>query len=125
MELLATLRTLRRHWVLILALTVAAGLLGAASAELSKGTTKSRAYYKATTTLVVDLTQRTGESTSAFQSLDQVAIFTTTGQVPDQVAKKLGSDQNGGQLAEHITAFSLGGIDAIRKAPAKRRRKAS
>src|SRR5262249_52272540 len=102
MDLLALLRTLRRHWVLILALTVVGAVVGAASAKLDTKTTASRTYYKATTTLVVDLTQRQGQTASAFQGLDQVAIFTTTGSVPDAVAKKLGSDESGLKLAEHI-----------------------
>lgn len=113
MDLLATLRTLRRHWFLILALTVVGGLLGAASAEINKQTTKSRTFYKAATTLVVDLTQGSGQSNSAFQSLDQVAIFTTTGDVPDQVAKKLGSDESGRQLAEHIITSTNGSTSTI------------
>ena len=113
MDLLAILRTLRRHWVLILALTVVGGIVGAASSQLSKETAKSRTFYKATTTLVVDLTQRTGQSSSAFQSLDQVAIFTTTGDVPDLVAKKLGTDESGRQLAEHIITSTSGSTSTI------------
>src|SRR4051794_13808354 len=113
MDLLAILRTLRRHWVLILALTVVGGLVGGASAELNKKSTASKTYYKATNTLVVDLTQRDSSSTSPFQSLDQVAIFTTTGDVPDAVAKKLGSDETGPQLAEHITTTTSGGTSTI------------
>src|SRR5207247_865428 len=108
MDLLAILRTLRRHWVLILALTVVGGIVGAASAELNKKTAASKTYYKATTTLVVDLTQRDNQSTSPYQSLDQVAIFTTTGDVPDAVAKKLGTDESGRELAEHIVTTTNG-----------------
>jgi Mrp family chromosome partitioning ATPase len=113
MELLATLRTLRRHWVLILALTVVGGLLGAASAELSKKSTESKTFYKATTTLVVDLSQRSNAIAQPFQSLDQVAIFTTTGDVPDAVAKKLASDESGPQLAEHIVTTTNGSTSTI------------
>src|SRR4051794_14119086 len=113
MDLLAVLRTLRRHWVLILALTVVGALLGAASGELSKKTAESKTYYKAATTLVVDLSQRSGQSQGAFQSLDQVAIFTTTGDVPTAVAKKLGSDESGAQLAEHITTTTNGSTSTI------------
>jgi Mrp family chromosome partitioning ATPase len=113
MDLLAVLRTLRRHWVLILALTVVGGLVGAASTELSKETKASKTFYKATTTLVVDLSGRSGQTQSAFQSLDQVAIFTTTGDVPDAVAKDLGSDESGGQLAEHITTTTNASTSTI------------
>ena len=91
MELLNILRTLRRHWVLILALTVVGSLLGAASAELNKKSTDSKTFYKATTTLVVDVSPRQNTVAQPFQSLDQVAIFTTTGDVPDAVARQLGT----------------------------------
>ena len=62
---------------------------------------------------MVDLTQRDSQSTSPFQSLDQVAIFTTTGDVPDAVAKKLGSDESGRQLAEHIITTTNGSTSTI------------
>jgi Mrp family chromosome partitioning ATPase/capsular polysaccharide biosynthesis protein len=114
MELLVILRTIRRHWVLILALTVVGAGLGVASSSFEKETRTSRTYYKATTTLVVDLTQRAGGSTAnAFSSLDQVGIYTTTGAVPDAVAKKLGTDESGPQLAEHIITSTNGGTSTI------------
>jgi len=105
MDLLSYLRILKRHWVLILALCVAGGVLGAASAKLHGTTTTGRTYYKATTTLVVDFTQHNG-ATPAFTSLDQLAIFTTTGDVPDAVAKKVGEGSDGRQLAERITTLT-------------------
>src|SRR4051812_33336184 len=102
MDLVSIIRTLRRYWALILALTVVGAAAGAASGEFDQETKRSHTFYKATTTLVVDLSQRSGQSTTAFQSLDQVGIYTTTGTVPDEVAKKLGTDQSGRELAEHI-----------------------
>ena len=116
MDLLAILRTLRRHWVLILALTVVGGAVGVATAAFDSKTTKSRTFYKATTTLVVDLTnQSTGASATpnGFQSLDQVAIYTTTGDVPDLVAKQLGTDESGRQLAEHVITTTNSGTSTI------------
>ena len=113
MDILAILRTLRRHWMLILALTVVGGLLGAASAEVSKQETRSKTFYKAATTLVVDFSQRSGQTQSAFQSLDQVAIFTTTGDVPDAVAETLGSSESGRELAEHIITSTNGSTSTI------------
>jgi Mrp family chromosome partitioning ATPase len=112
MDLVTLLRTLRRYWVLIVALTVVGALLGVASSQFDKQKKASRTFYKATNTLVVDLSQRDGQS-NAFQSLDQVAIYTTTGQVPDQVAKKLGTDESGTQLAEHITTTTNGSTSTI------------
>jgi Mrp family chromosome partitioning ATPase len=113
MELLNILRTLRRHWVLILALTVVGAGVGAASAELGGKSTDSKTFYKATTTLVVDLTQRSNTVAQPFQSLDQVAIFTTTGDVPEAVAKKLGTDASGPELAEHIVTTTNGSTSTI------------
>jgi Mrp family chromosome partitioning ATPase len=113
MELLAILRTLRRHWVLILALTVVGGVIGAASAELSKKSTDSKTFYRATNTMVVDLSNRSDSTAQPFDSLDQVAIFTTTGDVPDAVAKKLGSDASGAQLAEHIVTATNNSTSTI------------
>jgi capsular exopolysaccharide synthesis family protein len=112
MDLVTLLRTLRRFWALILALTVVGAGIGVVSSELSSGTTSSRTFYKATTTLVVDLNQRSNAVAQPFQSLDQVAIFTTTGDVPDAVAKKLGRD-NGPQLAEHITTTTNSSTSTI------------
>jgi Mrp family chromosome partitioning ATPase/capsular polysaccharide biosynthesis protein len=113
MDLLAVLRTLRRHWVLILALTVVGGIVGAATGELSEKTEAAKTFHKATTTLVVDLTNTGNQSKSPFSSLDQVAIFVTTGDVPNQVAKTLGSDESGQELAEHITTTTNGSTSTI------------
>jgi Mrp family chromosome partitioning ATPase/capsular polysaccharide biosynthesis protein len=107
MDLLAILRTLRRRWVLILALTVVGAVIGGASTELSEKTAEAGKFYKATTTLVVDpTTSSTGAQISPFQNLDQLAVFTTTGEVPDLVAKKLGSDKSGRSLAQQIVTTS-------------------
>lgn len=113
MELLLILRTIRRHWVLILVLTVVGAAIGIASTTFDSETAKSRTYYKATTTLVVDLSQRSGQSNNAFQSLDQLGIYTTTGEVPDAVAEKLGSDESGRELAEHIITSTNGGTSTL------------
>jgi Mrp family chromosome partitioning ATPase/capsular polysaccharide biosynthesis protein len=116
MDLLAILRTVRRHWVLILALTVVGAGIGVATAALDSKTTKSRTFYKATTTLVVDLTNQSASgspTTNGFQSLDQVAIYTTTGDVPDLVAKQLGTDESGRQLAEHVITTTNSGTSTI------------
>jgi hypothetical protein len=64
---------------------------------------KSKAFYKATTTLIVDLSQHKGEPSGGFQNLAQVALFTTRGDVPDAVAEKLGGDETGRQLARRVT----------------------
>jgi Mrp family chromosome partitioning ATPase/capsular polysaccharide biosynthesis protein len=113
MELILILRTIRRHWLLIVVLTIVGAVIGVATTGFDSGTAKSRTYYKATTTLVVDLTQRTGQSGSAFQSLDQLGIYTTTGEVPDAVAKQLGSGESGRTLAEHIITSTNSGTSTI------------
>jgi Mrp family chromosome partitioning ATPase/capsular polysaccharide biosynthesis protein len=115
MELLAFLRTLRRRWILILTLTLVGAALGVASSQLesTSATKRTGHYYKATNTLVVDLSSRGGDTPQAFQGLSQVAIFTTTGAVPDAVAKKLGTGESGRELAQRITTTTNGSTNTI------------
>ena len=70
--------------------------MATAAFDESATAAKSRTYYKATNTLVLD-TQQPGNTgfQPAFTSLDQIALLTTTGDVPDDVAKKLGSGEDG------------------------------
>jgi Mrp family chromosome partitioning ATPase/capsular polysaccharide biosynthesis protein len=114
MDLLAYFRVLRRRWTLILAFVVVGGTLGAASTLLSDATGSSSKHYKATHTLLFEASSdssSTGSSSSssssggsagrAFSNLDQIAILVTTGDVPNQVAKKLGMEPH--QVTERIT----------------------
>ncbi|MFN8024859.1 MAG: division plane positioning ATPase MipZ [Acidimicrobiia bacterium] len=114
MDLLGYFRMLRRRWVLILALTVVGGALGVGSTIInsSSSSAKSKTYYKATNTLVLDTTgQGTGGFQSAFTNLDQIAILTTTGDVPGAVAAKLGVDEKG--LTDHIITTSNGSTNTL------------
>jgi len=61
---------------------------------------KPKGYYKATTTLVVDLNRNA--DTSGGMNIDQIALFTTRGDVPDAVAESLG-EKSGHRLATRIT----------------------
>ena len=95
MDLLGYFRMLQRRWVLILALTVVGGALGVASTFVSSGSAsapgKSRTYYKATNTSVLNSAQSseggTGVGAPSITNLDQMALLATTGDVPDAVAK--------------------------------------
>lgn len=105
MELLTYFRVLRRRWALILVLTVVGAALGAASTQLDRGSAKSRTYYKATHTLVLNAPEDSGTGDGGGPSLtniDQMAILATSGDIPDAVAKKLGSSETGSQLSEQI-----------------------
>jgi uncharacterized protein involved in exopolysaccharide biosynthesis len=94
MDLLSYFRVLRRRWLLIVVLTVVGGAIGAASTQIEKNDPKTRTYYKATNTLVLDSTgSGNGGFQSAITSLDQIALLATTGNVPRNVAKSLGSDE--------------------------------
>jgi Mrp family chromosome partitioning ATPase/capsular polysaccharide biosynthesis protein len=114
MDLLSYFRALRRRWILILLLVVVGGGLGVASTLFDKGSTKSRTYYKATNTLVLDTSQpQSGGSQSSFTNLDQIALLATTGEVPDAVAKKLANGDSGRQLSEHITTTANGNTTTL------------
>jgi len=54
MDLLSYFRVLRRRWLVIVALVVVGGALGAASTQLQGSSGKERTYYKATSTLQLD-----------------------------------------------------------------------
>ena len=105
MDLLSYFRVLQRRWVLILVATMAGAALGAATTLLDSGST-NKTYYKATHALLWDSTvAATGQ---AAISLPQMAIFTTTGDVPIKAAQALGSSEPGRSLAEHITTNTNG-----------------
>jgi Mrp family chromosome partitioning ATPase len=114
MDLLGYFRMLRRRWVLILALTVLGGALGVGSAVIGDSSSspgKAKTFYKATNTLVLDSSSQSSAFQSAFTNLDQIAILTTTGDVPTEVAKKLGVDEKG--LTDHITTTVNGSTNTL------------
>jgi len=107
-------RRTRRAWLAagVAALTVVGGVafLSTAASDdpsttVSSGApaSRSKAFYKATTTLIVDLSQHKGEPSGGIQNLAQIALFTIRGDVPDAVAEKLGGDETGRQLARRVT----------------------
>jgi Mrp family chromosome partitioning ATPase/capsular polysaccharide biosynthesis protein len=116
MDLLSYFRVLRRRWMLIVALVVAGGTIGAASTFLSGSASSANNHYKAVNTLVFQGSDGTGGSSGsssgssssaanpAFTNLSQIAVLVTTGDVPTQVAKKL--DMEPHQVTERITTES-------------------
>jgi Mrp family chromosome partitioning ATPase/capsular polysaccharide biosynthesis protein len=105
MDLLSYFRVLRRRWLVIVALVVVGGALGAASTQLQGSSGKERTYYKATSTLQLD-TSSNDSGNQAYTNVDQVAILVTTGAVPDAVAKQLGTSESGRQLAEQVVTLT-------------------
>ena len=114
MDLLSYFRVLRRRWVLIFALALIGGTIGAASTFLSGDATTSNGHYKAVNTLVFENSNNNGNGSSsssssssssgvnpAFTNLTQVAVLATTGDVPVQVGKKLNMEPH--QVTERIT----------------------
>ena len=125
MDLLAYFRVLKRRWVLILVATVAGAALGAATTLLDSDST-SKTYYKATHSLLWDNT--TAGQGQAVISLTQMPIFATSGDVPVNVAKALGSSAPGRSLAEHITTNAntvTETLDSPRWQPRRRRQSTS
>ena len=114
MDLLAYLRVLRRRWFLILALTIVGVGIGAGTAALEKDAPKSRTYYKATHTLVLDTT-----SAHTFNFvLPNVGTGTHLLTVQAQISTdntSIFSNSNGGVSASNAL-FGLGSltVDAVR-----------
>ena len=106
MDLLAYFRVLRRRWLLIFVLALIGGALGVASTLLDNGAAKEPTYYKATNTLVLDSSSGGSSFDQSFTNVEQVAVLVTTGDVPDAVAKKLGTTETGRQLAEKIVTLT-------------------
>jgi Mrp family chromosome partitioning ATPase len=116
MDLLGYFRILWHRWVLIVALTVVGAALGVASTAFDGGASaaKSRTYYKATNTLILD---NSGSQSDGFQpsftSLDQIALLTNTGGLPDAVAKKLDTSDDARVLAEHVITSTNSGTNTL------------
>jgi Mrp family chromosome partitioning ATPase/capsular polysaccharide biosynthesis protein len=114
MDLLSYFRVLRRRWVLIFLLVLVGGTIGAASTFLSGDASSSSNHYKATNTLVFQGVSGDGGSSSgssstssaspAFTNLSQIAVLVTTGDVPTEVARRLGMEPH--QVTERITTES-------------------
>jgi Mrp family chromosome partitioning ATPase/capsular polysaccharide biosynthesis protein len=102
MDLLSYFRILRRRWWIIALCVVIGAGIGIASTLLDTKEAKTRTYYKATNTQLYD-TSSSSPVPSVVNNIDQIAILVTTGTVPDEVAKAIGSDEIGRQLAERIT----------------------
>jgi Mrp family chromosome partitioning ATPase/capsular polysaccharide biosynthesis protein len=101
MDLLSYFRVLRRRWLNIVACIVVGAGLGVASTVFDTKEAKTRTYYKATNTLIYD-TATSGPVPSVVNNIDQAAILVTSGDVPDQVAEAMGTDEIGRQLAERV-----------------------
>ena len=107
MDSLAYFRAVRRHWLVVVACVVVGAALGVASTRLeSTSNPASRPAFKATHTLFFEPSQASALFTSAFSNLDQMAVLTTTGPVPNAVADELGGDKTGRELAEQITTLA-------------------
>jgi capsular polysaccharide biosynthesis protein len=103
MDLLAYFRVLRRHWRLIVAATLVGAALGAASTLLDRHSSDKRVYYRATNTLVFATGSSEGSPQRHYSNPNQIAILTTTGDVPNNVAKKLGTTASASDVAARIT----------------------
>ena len=116
MDVVAYLRILRRHWRMIVVAAVLGAVIGAATTVFShssaSGGTGGR-YYKATHTLLLDLSDPNGTGyRPVYSNLDQIAVLALTGDVPQKVATELGGD--GKELATHVfvtTNSSLSTLD--------------
>jgi|GEM_PF-643889 len=110
MDLTAYARILRRRWRPIVALLVLGLVLGSASWLFSRDT---QTFYRATHTLA---------ASDASVNLDQIAVFASTGTVPDRVAGIIGGSPAGlaGQIKVNarrdvnLLEITSVGVDPIR-----------
>src|SRR5262245_1629829 len=115
MDVVAYLRILRRHWRMIAVAAVVGALIGAGSTVFThSGSTTGSAknYYEATHTLLLDPAMDGTNYRPVYTNVDQLSVLTTTGDVPQAVADKLGG--NARDLATHIyitTNTNLGTMD--------------
>jgi Mrp family chromosome partitioning ATPase/capsular polysaccharide biosynthesis protein len=101
MDLLSYFRVLRRRAGLILVCVIIGAGLGLATTLLDSSGGPAHGYYKATNTLIYD-NQGSTPVPSVVNNIDQAAVLVTSGDVPNAVAKEIGSDEPGRQLAEHV-----------------------
>jgi capsular polysaccharide biosynthesis protein len=101
MDLLSYFRVLRRRWIIIVVCVIVGAGLGVASTLFDTKDAKTRTYYKATNTQIFD-NSTSSPVPSVVSNIDQIAVLVTSGTVPDAVAKELGTDEIGRQLAEKI-----------------------
>ncbi len=118
MDLIHYFRILRRRWALIAVAVVIGAGFGVGSAQAQQSSTTSGNYYKASHVLFFDSSGNSG--TTGTINLDQAAVLTTNGDVPNLVAKKLGGA--GRDLAERVLTTTNGitntlAITAIARAP--------
>lgn len=104
------LRALRRGiWVLLIMLVIGA-LAGWFTGTESPNSPSATRYYRATTLLAYSGNQL-GNDQSSTASLDQVALYATTGEVPKIVAAKLGTSPMA--LANQITTYTNSSTNTI------------
>ena len=113
-DLLTYLRLLRRRWLVIAVATVIGAGLGVASTMVHSASpaAPTTPHYKATTTLLLD----NGDGSaypSAFSGLDQMAVLTTSGPVPEAVATQLGDATRSAALAQQITTLTNGTTNSL------------
>jgi Mrp family chromosome partitioning ATPase/capsular polysaccharide biosynthesis protein len=115
-DLLRFARILRRRWLLIIGLTVAGAVLGAASAALHHTPAPMGVYYESTDTLTIR--RDTSAASTGYSGLSPVGLLVTSGKVPKLVAAELGGNPT--ELAQHITVTandSLGTLAITAVAP--------
>lgn len=105
------LRALRRGiWVLVILLVVGA-LAGWFTGQDSPNSPSAKRFYRATTLLAYSGNQLGNSQGDGVASLDQVALYATTGEVPKVVAAKLGTSPQA--LAPQISTYTSPSTNTI------------
>ena len=106
MDLLSYFRILRRRWLVILVCVVVGAAIGVASTQFRQSSTKSKTFYKATDTLVLNSGTEGASNAPSLTNLDQMAILATTGDVPAAVVKQLGLTDPAQKVAERVVTVT-------------------
>lgn len=117
MEPVDYVRILQRRWPLIAATLVLAVVVGWATTPMgSEPQPGVRRSFTATHTLLQEGAVTSGTSSFATPtiSLRLLGLLTTTGEIPEQVAQRLNSDEEPAVLASRVTATADGELGALR-----------
>lgn len=95
-------KVIRRRWPVIIACALAAGLVMWIITPAKPPPVERVTSYDATATLIINGPAGTQDSPAPSVSLDRMALYITTGEIPQRVAAKLGDTREPALLASRL-----------------------